>query len=753
MAHEPPNGSIVGLPDNARRPLEPGERYRPVVPDESGVFEVTVRSVVLGLAFCALFAMAAAYLALKVGQGIEAAIPISILAIGLSRFFPRRSTLLENVIIQSIGANSSHVVSGAVFTIPALYMLAAIPGSGVVEPTVWQIIVVSFLGGSLGVLFLIPLRYHFMVEMHGRFPWPEATATTEIILSGERVGNQAKLLAVAAGLGALYDGLVTSFHAMAETIEFKSVWLGDKLTEYFMTLRVLNNAAIVGIGYIVGLRYAAIICAGSFLSYLVLVPLVHAIGAHVDGVLPPGALPIAEMTPDQVFKSYVRIIGVGGIAGAGILGILSSLPSMIRSIGANLVGMRSQDTRVREEVPRVDQSLTGRFTAVGLLVFAVATFTFFSFGIGLESAFLYALVGTALVSVIAFLFAPVAARAIAIVGTNPVSGMTMLTLIVTGLVLLEMGLTGGSGMFVTMMVGGVVCTALAASGALASDLKVGHWIGATPAKQLGLKFLGTLVAALFCGVAMWVMAQAAQHGSADAWAPTEDAALAAARPLACEAAGGGGDACVAEEDGWRFLHHCVEAPSAEAPEGAAGYRCTVAADHGDGFGSRAIPAPQASAMKEILLGIFGTASAPLQWYLFALGVLLALILRVSGVPPLAFALGMYLPMELNTPVLLGGILSWFVLRRRPGDSDTTVKAREDRGVLLASGLMAGGAILGVLDAVVNAVIKGTTGGLDAKEVVHILPEHAFEGATGELVAIAGLAALCVFIVTYSRRAR
>ncbi|MEJ2583209.1 MAG: OPT/YSL family transporter, partial [Acidobacteriota bacterium] len=464
---------------------------------------------------------------------------------------------------------------------------------------------------------------------------------------------QAKILALSAALGALYDGLATTFHAWAEMLSFRAVGLGQYLERQFMTLRILNNAAIIGIGYIVGIRYAAIICAGSFLSYFVLVPLVHAIGAHAPGILPPGNIPISEMSIDEVFRFYVRIVGVGGIAGAGILGILSSLPSMVRSIGANIVGMSHQDQRDITEVPRVDRSLPGSFTIAGLAVFAVAAFLFFSFGIGIGGSFVYAAVATALVMLIAFLFAPVAARAIAIVGTNPVSGMTMLTLIVTGFVMLKMGLSGGNGMFVTMMVGGVVCTALAASGALASDLKVGHWIGATPARQLALKFVGTAVAAIFCGIMMWVMAQA---------------------------------------------------------------------DPGQGFGTASIPAPQASAMKEILVGIFGAQTAPLQWYLFALGVLLALILRMSGIPPLAFALGMYLPMELNTPVLLGGILAWLVARKRPEDSDGDVKARTDRGVLVASGLIAGGAIMGAFDAIASAIVKQVTGSTAAKEAIHVLSD-------------------------------
>ena len=451
-----------------------------------------------------------------------------------------------------------------------------------------------------------------------------------------------------------------------------------------MTFRLLNNAALVGIGYIIGLRYSAIIAAGSFLSYFVLVPMVHAIGSHLPDILPPGAKLISAMTPDQVFRSYVRIIGVGGIAGAGIMGVASSVPSMVRSIVANLKGLKSQDRRAKAEVPRVDRSLSGSFVAVGLVVFAIAALLFFSFGIGLKDSLVPAFVGTALVMAIAFLFAPVAARAIAIIGTNPVSGMTMLTLIITGFVMLKLGLSGGMGMFVTMMVGGVVCTALAASGALSSDLKIGHWLGATPARQLGLKFVGTAVAATFCGLAMWVMAQA---------------------------------------------------------------------DPSQGFGTNAIPAPQASAMKEILVGIFGATTAPLQWYLFGLGVLLSLILRMVGVPALAFALGMYLPIELNTSVLLGGILSWVVARRakageglRSPSPAWTAASSSPRASWRAAPSWASWTRSS------TPIIKMSTGTMEAKGVVHLLSDGAFEGALGDWLAMAGLAGLCAFLVLYARRA-
>ncbi len=670
--------TISELPENARRPLADGEQYVPIMPGED-VLEVTPRSVGLGLTLCAIFAVAAAYVSLKLGQGIEAAIPISILAIGFSQVMARRSTLLENVIVQSVGANSSHVVSGAVFTIPALYMLAADPLTGVSEPSIWQVVTVSFLGGCLGVLFLIPLRHHFMVEMHGKFPWPEATATTEIILSGERTGGQAKILAISAGVGALYDGVVLTLHLMAEEITFRSVWIGNFLEGRFMKLALLNNAAIIGVGYIIGIRYSSIICSGSFVSMFLLVPIIHAVGQFVPEAIAPGTVPIGEMSINDVFKNYVRIIGVGGIAGAGVLGILQSLPSMIRSIGANMKGMKSQDTREKAAIPRTDRSLSGSVMGIGLVIFMVGSFVFFSFGLGIGSAMGYALVGTLLVTGIAFLFAPVSARAIAIVGTNPVSGMTILTLIITGFVMKKMGLMGGNGMFATMMVGGVVCTALAASGALASDLKIGHWTGATPAKQLALKFVGTFVAAIFCGIAMWLLSRS-----------------------------------------------------------------------GEGFGSPSLPAPQASAMKEILVGIFGTVDQPLRWYMFALGAIFAVILRIVGVPALAFALGMYLPMEINTPVMLGGFLSWLVGRKSGGITAAIAKLRHERGILIASGLVAGGALMGVFDALISVVVFG--GDAERKASLYLLSDHAFEGVTGEAIALVGLVALCSFLVLWSKRA-
>ncbi len=681
MSHGSEPQAIKGLPENARRPLEPGEHYVPLVPQD-GVPETTPRAIIMGLVFCAIFSMAAAYLALKLGQGIEAAIPIAILAVGLSRFFPRKNTILENVIVQSIGANSSHVVSGAAFTIPALYVLANTPGSGVPMPTMWQVCLVSFLGGCIGILFLLPLRHHFMVENHGVFPWPEATATAEILVTGEKAGNQAKELAVAAGIGALYDALTSIFRVMGENLTLKSVWIGTALRERFLAFNFLNNAATLGIGYIIGLRYSAVMAAGSIFSMFVLVPLFHAIGQHVPVIIAPGTRLIANMSPEQVFFSYIRIIGVGAIAGAGVMGVLASMPNMIRSIISNMRALLAGEQTDAETLApvRTERGLAGSMIAVGLITCALGTMAFLSFGLGIRNALVPALVATTVIMVIAFFFAPVAARAIATIGTNPISGMTMLTLVITGGLMLKLNFSGGYGMFLTMMVGGIVCTALAASGAFSTDLKIGHWIGSTPARQIGWKFVGTFVAALFTGLAMWLLA------------------------------------------------------NQKLPDGAYA------------IGTNVLPAPQASAMKAILEGIFGTVSMPLRWYAFGLGVMLSIVLRMVELPALGFALGMYLPIELNTPLFLGGLLSHWVNRPKKGTSEADAKARENRGVLIASGLMAGGAIMGVVASAIKAKDSW-------REGFPILSEAQATGALGEYLGLIALVALCLYVVVYSRQAK
>jgi len=640
------NGPVLRLDSCAYRELEPGETYRPLIPAEKALAEVTLRSVAIGLLMAVIFSLASAYLALKTGQGMEAAIPIAILAVAMSRIFPRRSTILENVIIQSIGAASSAVVAGAVFTIPALYMLG-------LEVRFHHIFLTAFLGGCLGILFLIPMRWYLMVKEHGKLRFPEAMATTEILVAGETEGQQARVLLWSALFAFIYDFFILFFEAWREIITFRSVWVGRWLEERFlMAFRVDNLAAVVGLGFIVGLKYSAIICAGSLLSFLVLVPLVFHMGHHFAGIISPGTIPIAQMSVNQIFENYVRIIGIGGIAGAGIIGILRTLPSIAGSFIAGFKGIAASH---QKEESRTELNIN---LPVVLLLIGLAGLGLLFFFVGGLTNFSVAFWSVATVLIIAFLFTMVAARAIGLIGTNPVSGMTLVTLIITSVVLVRLGLRNETGMFVAMVVGGVVCTALAVSGAFATDLKIGYWIGATPRNQQRWKFTGVLISAASCALAMMLL-----------------------------------------------------------------NRVYV-------FGSENFPAPQASAMREIIVGLMGPESS-VQWLLFALGVIIAVILEFCRVPSLAFALGMYLPIQLNTAVLAGGIMSHFVNRRG--------KASEERGVLVASGYIAGGAIAGVVAA-----------GFIALEWTWTVPyAPGMMDRLGEIISIFLFLALCLFMYRYS----
>jgi len=644
----------------AFRELKPGETYEPIVPASKAPLEVTARSVGIGLAMAVIFSLASAYLALKAGQGMEPAIPIAILAVGLAGVFARRSTILENVIIQSIGAASGAVVAGAVFTIPALYMLG-------VKVSFWHIFLTAFFGGCLGIFFLIPLRQFLMVKEHGHLPFPEAMATTEILVTGEGAGSQAKVLVWSAGVAFLFDLGVLAFGLWREIITFHSVRIGAWLEDRFaMAFRVDGLAAIVGLGYIVGLKYAAIIASGSFLSYLVLVPFVHYIGAYLTGIIPPGTVPISEMGVDAIFSNYVRLIGIGGIAGAGLMGIIRSFPSIMQSFRLGIKGIAAS----REgggAVARTDRNLGMRTVLLGVAAVAACLFAFFRTGLAGTTV---GLVGVAIALVISFLFTLVAARAIGLIGTNPVSGMTLVTLIITSVILARLGLSGEKGMFVALIIGGVVCTALAVAGAFATDLKIGYWIGATPRNQQMFKFTGVLVSAVACALAMMLLASTYQ------------------------------------------------------------------------IGSQQMPAPQASAMREIIVGLMG-GGAGVQWILFAFGVIISLILAFSGVPALAFALGMYLPIQLNTAVLLGGFIAYLV--GKSARDEKVAKERGERGVLVASGYIAGGSIAGVVAAVIAAA------GWQARLTVP-WPGKSFD-SWGEILAIVMVALLSVFMYRYSMRSR
>jgi len=461
------------LPDEAYRELKEGETYHPIVPASESPLEITIRSVVIGVIMAMLFSLASAYLALKTGQGMEAAIPIAIIAIGIANVFARRSTILENVIIQSIGAASSAVVAGAVFTIPALYMLD-------IEVTFWHIFFTAFFGGCLGVLFLIPLRDYLMVKEHGKLPFPEAMATTEILVAGESAGQQAKTLAWAALVAFVFDLCILSFTLWKEVITFHAVGVGRWIENRFaMAFRIDGLSAIIGLGYIVGIKYASIIAAGSFLSFFVLIPLVKFVGGGLEMVIPPGDVPISQMSVDDIFVNYVRLIGIGGIAGAGLMGIIKSIPSIGKSFALGIKGIAASRHEDHDDV-RTERDISMRDVMIGVAAIGLCLWLFFRGGVATS---LVSTVGVLLALGISFLFTLVAARAIGLIGTNPVSGMTLTTLIITSVILTRMGLSGKPGMFIALIIGGVVCTALATAGAFATDLKIGRWIGATPKNQ------------------------------------------------------------------------------------------------------------------------------------------------------------------------------------------------------------------------------------------------------------------------------
>jgi len=607
------------LPENAYTPLPPGTVYAPPVPAAAVIAELTPRSVGWGLLLCVVFTVASAYSGLKVGQVMEAAIPISILAIGLARLYPRRSTLLENVIITGIGGVAGGVVAGAIFTLPALYILK-------LDPHPVETILICLAGGCLGVLFLIPLRRYFVRNMHGRLPYPEATAITEVLITGEKGGSQAKLLLEATAIAGVYDFLVTTFHVWKEYLDFLFVPAMRALSERAKV--VFNFDAIgfiLGLGYVMGLRSSLILCAGGFLSNFVLVPLIWMIGSHISATaVYPAQIPIAHMTATQIFRGYVRFVGVGAIATAGIFGILKSMRIVAGSFGIALRAFRRGETLGE----RTDRDISVMAILLGVIASAIAVAAFLS---NLSGSPLVILAGLALTLVFSFFFASVAANAIATKARNPVSGMTMLTIIISAVVLLRFGLSGPTGMFFVMALAGMVCTALSVSGQAITDLKTGYWLGSTPAAQEKVKFFGVAAASVVVGLTIILLARAFQFGEA---APGDVRAV--------------------------------------------------------------LPSPQASIMKALVEGFM--SHQPVTYILFGAGAAIAVIMEMLDVPALTFALGMYLPLELNTPALAGGFLAHFVGKRSEKLGGPRGRSVRERGVIIASGLMAGGALGGVFGA-------------------------------------------------------
>ena len=609
---------LNSLPDNAYRELKPGEVYKPIMPANSKPREVTTYSVVFGIIMAIVFSAAAAYLGLKVGQVFEAAIPIAIIAVGCGNLMKKNNMLGQNVIIQSIGASSGVIVAGAIFTLPALYILG-------LDAKFYQIFLSSLLGGLLGILMLIPFRKYFVKDMHGKYPFPEATATTEVLVSGEKKGNQAKLLAVSGLVGGLYDFFISTFGWWTETISTRIMGWGEMLAEKTkLVFKVNTGAAVLGLGYIVGLKYAAIICAGSFTVWFVLIPFLSYFADGQTVAVGEGvSMLIRDMSPEQLFTNYARHIGIGGIAMAGIVGIIRSSGIIKQALGLAVkeLGGKKGSEEVAE---RTQHDLSMKFILIGLLATLITTFIFFQFGV-LGNLF-QTIVAILIVFIISFLFTTVAANAIAIVGTNPVSGMTLMTLILASLVLVSAGLSGTNGMMAAMVIGGVVCTALSMAGGFITDLKIGYWIGTTPAKQERWKFLGTVVSAATVAGVMMILNQT-----------------------------------------YGFV------------------------------GENALVAPQANAMAAVIKPLMEGGATP--WMLYFAGAALALILTMIGVSALAFALGMFIPLDLNTPLLIGGLVSWYVSTR--SKDEKVNKMRRERGTLIASGFIAGGALMGVISAVLK----------------------------------------------------
>lgn len=655
----------VSLPDNAFRPLKDGEEYEPLMKPTQTYREVTPWSVTWGILMAIIFSAATAYLGLKVGQVFEAAIPITIIAVGVSGATHRKDPLGENIIIQSIGACSGMIVAGAIFTLPALYILQ----NKYPELTVnfMQVFFSSLLGGVLGILFLIPFRKYFVKDMHGKYPFPEATASTQVLISGERSGSQAKPLLVAGIIGGLYDFAVAAFGAWNENFTTRCCEVGSMVADKAkLVLSINTSAALLGMGYIVGLKYAAIICFGSIAVWWLIVPGIALIFPDmivVEATKDTAAITAAIASPEQLF-GYAKSIGIGGIAMAGIIGVIKSW-GVIKS-AFSLVGKIFKGGNVDEQVARTQRDISMKIIAIGSLLTLVATTLFFYFDV-MEGNLLFTIVGILIVAIIAFLFTTVAANAIAIVGSNPVSGMTLMTLILSSIIMVVVGLKGTGGMVAALIMGGVVCTALSSAGAFITDLKIGYWLGATPHKQEAFKFIGILVSAATVGGVIMILNKA--------------------------------------------------------------YGFTP--DNSD-----VMAAPQARAMAAVIEPLMSGQGAP--WMLYGIGAVISIVLTFCGVSALAFALGMFIPLQLNLPLIVGGFVNWYINSR---SSDVQLnQRRNEKGTLLASGFIAGGALMGVVSASMQFV------GLNFANAEYIA------SPVSQIVSLVAYIALIIYLTKSSMKA-
>lgn len=652
----------TGLPENAFRELKDGEEYEPIMSPEKNYPEVNIWSVIWGLLMAVIFSAASAYLGLKVGQVFEAAIPITIIAIGISAAAKRKNPLGENVIIQSIGASSGMIVAGAIFTLPALYILQA--KYPVMTVSFMEVFLSSLLGGILGILFLIPFRKYFVKDMHGKYPFPEATASTQVLVSGQKGGGQAKMLALAGLIGGVYDFIVATFGWWAEsftsTVGSWGIAIADKAKLVF---KLNTGAALLGMGYIVGLKYAAIICFGSVTVWWVIIP---GIAMLFPDLQVADGITTATADPDTLFK-YARSIGIGGIAMAGIIGIIKSWGVIKNAFGLARREMSGNKTDSSEQttsnVKRTQMDLPMKVVTFGIIFSLLAVLLFFGFDV-MRGNWLFAIVGLLVVAIIAFLFTTVAANAIAIVGSNPVSGMTLMTLILASVIMVAIGLRGTSGMVAALIMGGVVCTALSTAGSFVTDLKIGYWLGATPRKQETYKFLGVLVSAATVGGVIMILNKTY------------------------------------------------------------------------GFASGQLAAPQANAMAAVIEPLMSGAGAP--WLLYGIGAIIAIILTMCNVSALAFALGMFIPLDLNLPLLVGGLMNWYVTTRSKDSAEN--QQRGEKGTLIASGFIAGGALMGVVSAIMRF------GGINL-----MASESWITGSWAQIISLIAYILLIIYFIKATRK--
>ncbi len=661
---------VKNLPENAYRELKPGEEYQPVFPPEKTLVETTRWSVGMGLLMAVIFSAAAAYSGLKIGQVFEAAIPISIIAVGASAAFKKKNALAQNVIIQSIGSSSGVIVAGAVFTIPGLYILQAKYPEMQID--FWQIFFSSLFGGFLGILFLIPFRKYFVKDMHGKLPFPEATATTEILMTGEKGGNQAKLLVTSGLIGGLFDFCFSAFRLWSEEVTTRIIPAGAMLAEKFKMVFKFNISALIfSFGYLVGLRFAVIITVGSLLSWLVFIPLVNEIGV-LAAAAGDGVNPFALMSAEEIFATYVRPIGIGAIAMAGIIGIIKS-SGVIGDAFKLAVKKKGPAHENPVSEKRTQRDLKMSFVMLFIFLTLIAVFIFLL--IGVKVTLLQAIVALVTITVISFLFTTVAANAIAIVGSNPVSGMTLMTLILSSVILVSVGLSGWQGMVSGLIIGGIVCTALSMAGGFVTDLKIGYWIGTTPAKQQSYKFLGTLVSAATVGAVIFILNEA--------------------------------------------------------------YGFVATETH-----PNPMTAPQANAMAAIIEPLMSGSGAP--WMLLAIGAVMAVLVNWLNISPLAFALGMFIPLPLNTPLIVGGLLNHWV-NKSTKDKELN-GARHQRAILISSGFIAGAALFGVI----GALIIFLTGKGD---VLNLGVWADPTGTGAQVTAIVAFVALISYFIWETKRAK